>query len=121
MTKCKKITSKYKKNFISGKNCAEQNTLPKNISADFSAKTIMYIHTIYVIQGGELDIPTEILIKLAKYHDVSVDYIRGNTYEKRSYKNPLQLSSGFGFAIFVFMPSNKFIKTYRKLQPLPKV
>ncbi len=26
-------------------------------------------------ERGELDIPTEILIKLAKYHSVSVDYI----------------------------------------------
>lgn len=28
---------------------------------------------------GELDIPTEILIKLADYYDVSVDYILGRT------------------------------------------
>ena len=30
-------------------------------------------------ERGELDIPTEILIKLAKYYEVSVDYILGIT------------------------------------------
>ncbi len=30
-------------------------------------------------ERGELDIPTEILIKLANYYDVSVDYILGRT------------------------------------------
>ena len=30
-------------------------------------------------ERGELDIPTEILIKLADYYDVSVDYILGRT------------------------------------------
>ena len=30
-------------------------------------------------ERGELDIPTEILIKLADYYDVSVDYILGRS------------------------------------------
>jgi len=30
-------------------------------------------------ERGELDIPTEILIRLADYYDVSVDYILGRT------------------------------------------
>lgn len=30
-------------------------------------------------ERGELDIPTEILIKLANYYDVSVDYILNRT------------------------------------------
>ena len=30
-------------------------------------------------ERGELDIPTEILIKLANFHKVSVDYILGRT------------------------------------------
>lgn len=30
-------------------------------------------------ERGELDIPTEILIRLANYYDVSVDYILGRT------------------------------------------
>ncbi len=30
-------------------------------------------------ERGELDIPTDILIKLADFHEVSVDYILGRT------------------------------------------
>ncbi len=30
-------------------------------------------------ERGEVDIPTEILIKLADYYDVSVDYLLGRT------------------------------------------
>ena len=33
-------------------------------------------------ERGELDIPTEILIKLADFHDVSVDYILNRTDKK---------------------------------------
>mgnify|MGYP003299740316 CR=1 FL=1 len=33
-------------------------------------------------ERGELDIPTEILIKLADFHGVSVDYILNRTDEK---------------------------------------
>ncbi len=35
---------------------------------------------------GLRDIPTEVLIKLAKYYDISIDYILGITDEKRTYK-----------------------------------
>ena len=35
-------------------------------------------------ERGELDIPTEILIKLADYHNVSVDYILGRTDNKET-------------------------------------
>ena len=35
---------------------------------------------------GELDIPTEILIKLADFHNVSVDYILGRTDKKELLK-----------------------------------
>ena len=31
---------------------------------------------------GDIDIPTEILIKLASFHDVSVDYILGRTNKR---------------------------------------
>lgn len=36
-------------------------------------------------ETGENDIPTEVLIKLSKYYDVSVDYLLGisNTKEKQ--------------------------------------
>ena len=33
-------------------------------------------------ERGELDIPTEILIKLADFHNVSVDYILNRTAKK---------------------------------------
>ena len=33
-------------------------------------------------ERGDLDIPTEVLIKLADYYDVSVDYILGRTDKK---------------------------------------
>lgn len=37
-------------------------------------------------ERGELDIPTEILIKLADFHKVSVDYILNRTDNKSDYK-----------------------------------
>ena len=36
-------------------------------------------------ERGELDIPTEILIKLADFHNVSVDYILNRTDKKDDY------------------------------------
>lgn len=35
-------------------------------------------------ERGELDIPTEILIKLADFHNVSVDYILNRTSVKKA-------------------------------------
>ena len=35
-------------------------------------------------ERGELDIPTEILIKLANFHNVSVDYILNRTDKKQT-------------------------------------
>ncbi len=35
---------------------------------------------------GLRDIPSEVLIKLAKFYDISIDYILGITDEKRTYK-----------------------------------
>lgn len=37
-------------------------------------------------ERGEVDIPTQILIKLAQFHGVSIDYLVGLTEEKRPYK-----------------------------------
>lgn len=37
-------------------------------------------------ERGDLDIPTEILIKLAKYYDVSTDYILGISDKKKPSK-----------------------------------
>ncbi len=37
-------------------------------------------------ETGENDVPTSILIKLADIHNVSIDYILGQTNVKRRYK-----------------------------------
>ncbi len=37
-------------------------------------------------ERGELDIPTEILIKLADFHNVSVDYLLNRTDKKETNK-----------------------------------
>ena len=37
-------------------------------------------------ERGELDIPTEILIKLADFHNVSVDYLLNRTEKKETNK-----------------------------------
>ena len=37
-------------------------------------------------ERGELDIPTEILIKLADFHQVSVDYLLNRTDKKEVFK-----------------------------------
>ena len=36
-------------------------------------------------ETGENDIPTNILIKMAKYYDTSMDYLLGLTDEKKAY------------------------------------
>lgn len=36
-------------------------------------------------ETGENDVPTNILIKLAQYHETSVDYILGLTNQKKPY------------------------------------
>lgn len=36
-------------------------------------------------ETGENDIPTSILIKLAEFHNTSIDYILGLTDEKKAY------------------------------------
>ena len=36
-------------------------------------------------ERGDVDIPTEILIALAHYHNTSIDYLLGLTYERTPY------------------------------------
>ena len=36
-------------------------------------------------ERGDVDVPTQILIKLAEFHNTSVDYLLGLTDEKKSY------------------------------------
>ena len=37
-------------------------------------------------ETGENDIPTAILIRLARFYDTSIDYILGETNQKKRYK-----------------------------------
>lgn len=37
-------------------------------------------------ETGENDVPTAILIKLARFYDTSVDYLLGETDERKRYK-----------------------------------
>lgn len=41
-------------------------------------------------ERGMLDIPTEILIKLSRFHGVSVDYILGLTDTEKPYKGSFE-------------------------------
>lgn len=38
-------------------------------------------------ETGENDIPTAVLIKLARFYDTSIDYLLGQTDEKKRYPN----------------------------------
>lgn len=59
----------------------------KDLTQTEMGKILMCSQRVYSnYERGDLDIPTEILIKLAKFHDVSIDYILGITDTKRSYK-----------------------------------
>lgn len=40
-------------------------------------------------ERGDVDIPTQILIKLAKLHDTSVDFLLGITDERKPYPKKL--------------------------------
>ena len=37
-------------------------------------------------ETGENDIPTDVLIKLARYHNTSIDYLLGETDQKQRYQ-----------------------------------
>lgn len=39
-------------------------------------------------ETGENDIPTQVLIKLARFYDTSVDYLLGLTDQTRAYPRP---------------------------------
>ena len=50
----------------------------KDIAAILSCSQRVYSNS----ERGDIDIPTEVLIKLAKFHGVSVDYLLGVSDEK---------------------------------------
>ena len=39
-------------------------------------------------ETGENDVPTQVLIRLARFYDTSVDYLLGETNERRRYPKP---------------------------------
>lgn len=58
----------------------------KDISQSVIAKYLGMSQTGYSkYETGENDIPTNILIKLALFHNTSVDYLLGLTDEKKNY------------------------------------
>ena len=58
----------------------------KDLSQREMGEILMCSQRVYSnYERGELDIPTEILIKLADFHDVSVDYILNRT-DKKNWK-----------------------------------
>ncbi|MBO5057002.1 MAG: helix-turn-helix transcriptional regulator [Lachnospiraceae bacterium] len=58
----------------------------KDISQTTLAKVLGMSQTGYSkYETGENDIPTNILIKLALFHDTSVDYLLGLTDERKPY------------------------------------
>ena len=60
----------------------EKNLSQKQIAAILGMSQTGYSK----YETGENDIPTGILIALARYYDVSIDYLLGETQEKQRYK-----------------------------------
>lgn len=59
----------------------------RDLSQSALAKIIGMSQTGYSkYETGENDIPTSILIALARFYDVSIDYLLGETQEKQRYK-----------------------------------
>uniref|UniRef100_UPI003FEECA8F helix-turn-helix domain-containing protein n=1 Tax=Candidatus Fimivicinus sp. TaxID=3056640 RepID=UPI003FEECA8F len=53
---------------------------------EFAEKVLQMSQTGYSkYETGENDIPTHVLIRLAKYYETSVDYLLGITDEKKPY------------------------------------
>ncbi len=58
----------------------------KDLSQKTLAKIVGMSQTGYSkYETGENDIPTEILIKLARFYEVSIDYLLGETNETKRY------------------------------------
>ena len=58
----------------------------KDLTQTQIAKILNCTQRIYSnYERGEVDIPTQVLIKLAEFHGTSVDFLLGLTDEKRPY------------------------------------
>lgn len=57
----------------------------KDMTQTEISKILMCSQRIYSnYERGDVDIPTDILIKLADFHDVSIDYLLGRTDNPRT-------------------------------------
>lgn len=63
----------------------------KDLSQNEIAKILNCSQTTYSrYETGELNIPVDSLIKLAKYFNTSIDYLTGLTDEKKPYKRSVR-------------------------------
>lgn len=60
----------------------DRDLLQKEIAEYLNCSQVCYSH----YEMGKRDIPTEVLIKLAKFYSTSVDYILEITDEQKPYK-----------------------------------
>lgn len=59
----------------------DRDLYQKDLAEVLQCSQVCYSH--YEI--GKRDIPTDVLIKLANYYDTSIDYLLGQTDERRPY------------------------------------
>lgn len=59
----------------------DKDLFQKDIAAYLNCSQVGYAH----YELGDRDIPTDILIKLAKFHNTSVDYLLGLTDDPNPY------------------------------------
>lgn len=59
----------------------DKDLFQKDIAAYLNCSQVGYAH----YETGDRDIPTDILIKLAKFHNTSVDYLLGLTNDPNPY------------------------------------
>ena len=59
----------------------DKDLLQKDMAAYLQCTQVCYSN----YEMGKRDIPTDVLIRLAKFHETSVDYLLGLTDEKKPY------------------------------------
>lgn len=60
----------------------DRDLTQKDLAEYLNCSQVCYSH----YETGKRDLPTEILIKLALFHDVSVDYLLGLTENPKHYR-----------------------------------
>jgi len=64
----------------------DKDLYQKNIAEILNCSQRVYSH----YERGELDIPTEVLIKLADFHNTSTDYILGRTDKREPFPKAIK-------------------------------